>query len=272
MTNSFDSSFIARFHRMIFRAPGFVAGFILFMMAVSAVDAAPAEYDEAVKQYQNGRYEESLQTIRSVFDDNKGVLELRMLAARNYEKMGNLDSALSHMLYATKEHPDAAAPAIYMAKLQHAKGADGRALDILRRTAGRFANDPWARYELAAFFFEQKKYGEARQQVEAVMAKNPNFFQAVYLDGLIYLVEGSLETAEFRFNNAARIKMTGQSWNKRLFNNLGLVNEKLADRADTAGNPALAKEKRNLAKDYYKKAVALDGDYAIAKANFDRLN
>lgn len=241
----------------------------LFVLAPLHIDALPAEYAEAVKLYKNGQYEESLSIIRSVFDDNKGSLELRTLAAANYRKLNNFESALSHMMYAMREHPDKSEPALYYAELQKESGAPARAIDTLRRVAGKFPNDPWARYELAAAFVNQKNYVEARKQIESIITKNPNFFQAIYLDGLIYLIQGSYETADFRFNNALRIKINDNEWLKRLYNNLGFVNEKLADKNT---NLQLKKEKLDTAKDYYKKAIKIDNNYLIAKSNLDRID
>ncbi|MBW7858729.1 MAG: tetratricopeptide repeat protein [Leptonema sp. (in: Bacteria)] len=246
-----------------------VSGFVFLILVNPAyTGAVPTEYSTAVELYQKGSYEESLNLIRSVFDDNKGSLELRSLAAANYQKLGNYESALSHMMYAMKEHPDKPEPALYYAELQKESGAPNRAIDMLRRTAGKFPNDPWVRYELAASFVNQKNYVEARKQLESIIAKNPNFFQAIYLDGLIYLIQGSYETADFRFNNALRIKINDSEWLKRLYNNLGLVNEKIADKEM---NPQFKKEKLDSAKDYYKKALKIDQNYAIAKSNLDRV-
>lgn len=246
----------------------FLAIAIVFVSASTpALFAAPPEYAEAVKLYRAGQYEQSLELIRSVFDAYKGSLELRMLAAANYHRQGNLDSAMAHMLYAMKEHPDQPGPALYMAMLQREKGATAKALEMLRRTAGRFPDESWVRYELAATFLEQKKFADARRQVEAIIAKNPNFFPAIYLDGLIYMLEGSYETADFRFKNALRIKMTDKEWTKRLYNNLGIVNERLAE-----ANPAQKEEKLNLARQYYRRALELDGEYAVAKSNLDRID
>ena len=65
----------------------FLAIAIVFASAAgSALFAAPPEYAEAVKLYRAGQYEQSLELIRSVFDANKGSLELRMLAAANYHR------------------------------------------------------------------------------------------------------------------------------------------------------------------------------------------
>lgn len=233
---------------------------------ISPLLAVPPEYAEALKLYRSGQYDQSLELIRSVFDANRGSLELRMLAAANHHRLGNRDSAMAHMMYAMKEHPDQPGPGLYLAALQREKGDTARALELMRRTAGRFPDEHWVRYELAATFFELKKYADARRQLEAIIAKNPNFFPAIYLDGLIYLVEGSYETADFRFKNALRIKMIDKEWTKRLYNNLGIVNEKLAET-----NPAQKEEKLNLARQYYRKALQLDGEYAIAKSNLERI-
>jgi len=81
------------------------------------------------------------------------------------------------------------------------------------------------------------------------------------------MLEGSYETADFRFKNALRIKMTDKEWTKRLYNNLGIVNERLAE-----ANPAQKEEKLNLARQYYRKALELDGEYAVAKSNLDRID
>lgn len=240
---------------------------VLSFISVSALLAAPPEYAEAIKLYRGGQYEQSLEVIRSVFDANPKSLELRMLAAANYHRQGNLDSAMAHMMYAMREHPDEPGPALYMATLQREKGRTGRAIEMMRRTARKFPEEHWVRYELAATFLAQKRYDDARRQVEAIIAKNPNFFPAIYLDGLIYLLEGSYETADFRFKNALRIKMVDTEWTKRLYNNMGIVNERLA-----AANPNQKEQKLMLARQYYRKALELDGNYTVAKRNLERID
>lgn len=230
--------------------------------------AVPPRYDEAVEKYRQGDAEGALAIVRAVFDENRGSLELRMLAAACYRRLNNLDSAMAHALYAMKDHPDESGPAIYLAVLHREKEDFPRAAEILKRTAGRFPQDPWVRFELASTYFLQKNYAPARQQIEAVLAKNPNFFPAVYLDGLIYLAEGSYENADFRFRNAARIRMTDKEWTKRLYNNMGLVNERLASQAV---DQKTREEKIALAREYFRKAQDLDGGYAIARANLERV-
>lgn len=252
-----------------FRGPLASVLFCVLILLPGILSATPPRYDEALARFKDGDHNGSLEIVRSVFDENRESLELRMLAAACYHRLGNLDSALAHMLYALKSHPDEVGPTLYMAILQREKGQPGRAVEILKRGAGKFPQDPWVRYELAATYFSQGNHKVARQQLEAVLTKSPNFFPAVYLDGVIYLADGDYENADFRFRNATRIRMTDREWTKRLYNNLGIVNEHLAA---AAGDAKVSAEKISLARDYFKKAIELDGGYSIARGNLDRLH
>lgn len=245
-----------------------VPGLLLLALPAGIV-AAPPRYDEALARFKEGDHNGSLEIVRSVFDDNRESLELRMLAAACYHRLGNLDSALAHMLYALKSHPEEVGPTLYMAILQREKGQPGKAIDILKRGAGRFPQDPWVRYELAATYFLQGNHKVARQQLEAVLTKSPNFFPAVYLDGVIYMADGDYENADFRFRNASRVRMTDREWTKRLYNNMGIVNEHLAASATDAKTRS---EKLALARESFKKAIDLDGGYSVARSNLDRLH
>lgn len=99
----------------LFSIPGLFLSTAVMFLTASSLHAAPPRYDEALNKYRSNDFEGALNVVRSVFDANRGSLELRMLAAACYHRLNNLDSAMAHILYAVKDHPEEAGPALYMA-------------------------------------------------------------------------------------------------------------------------------------------------------------
>lgn len=239
---------------------------VIFLASQSLLAAFPPRYEEALGLFQNRKYNESLEVIRSVFDDHKDSLEFRMLAAANYVELGNYKSAQDHMYYALKDHPDSLDALVFLAVSFRKEGRPFKAIDTLRGALQKYPNDLRIRYEIAASYYDLKKYSNARAHVSKMLAVDSNHFPALYLDGLCYMQEGSFENAEFRFRNAVRVKYENMNARANLYTNLAFTLERLADTAKRENKTETAEVQYEESEDYYKKSLELRPDQSTKTA------
>jgi len=234
--------------------------YILFVGNI--LSAYPPNYESAMELFINQKYEESLNKIREVFDNYKNSLEFRLLAAANYIELNNYDSALAHLKYAMSDHPDSYEVYILMSEVYIRKKQFNNATNLLYQAYNQFKNDKQKdiqiRYQIAKASYFAKNYQLARKQLETIIAQNPTFMPAFYLDGLIYLIQNNYELAQFRFNAITSLKEADKDLLKRVYNNLGVLQE-----ITTKNNQQAMK--------YYKKALSIDPNYELAKSNLARI-
>jgi len=237
-------------------------GLINILFVGNILSAYPPNYESAMESFMNQKYEESLNKIREVFDNYKNSLEFRLLAAANYIELNNYDNALAHLRYAMNDHPDSYEVSILMSEVYIRKKQFNNATNLLYQAYNQFKNDKQKdiqiRYQIAKASYFAKNYQAARKQLETIIAQNPTFMPAFYLDGLIYLQQNNYELAQFRFNAITSLKEVDKDLLKKVYNNLGVLQE-------------LAAKNNQEAIKYYKKALSIDPNYDIAKSNLARL-
>ncbi len=244
--------------------------FLIYVTYVGKIlSAYPPNYEEALKLFQEKKYEESLNKIREVFDNYKNSLEFRLLAASNYIELKDYNNALAHLKYALVDHPDSVEVYILMSEVDLKINQISNSLNILYKAYEQFKQDKikthLIRYQIARIFYFTKKFEKSRQQLEILIAENPYNYNALFLDGIIYLQEKNYELSEFRLKSITTLKKVDPETLKKVYNNLGFIQEIYA----------LNQEKpdiyRNNARNYYKKSLEIDPHYVYAINNLNRL-
>ncbi len=261
----------------VFMAPG--ARTSVSAQDAPAVDPAltgtptskPPRYDEALKLYQEQKYDGSLDVIRSVFSLTYKPYQMRMLAAANYSKQGKNANAVDHMVRCIKEHPTLPEPRAFLAGLYRGMGKYGAAL---RTVAGglRVSSENTAlRMEAARINYKLKRYGATRRHIQVVLKTDPNNFEAIVLDGLIFLRTGRYENAEFRFRNALTLKPTNSGALADLYNNLGYAMESRGDAARRKRENSKAAHFHKKADEMYRFALQTRAGHGKAEGNRRRV-
>lgn len=245
--------------------------FIALCWNASLVAEIP-QYNTALKQYQSGKYEESLNTIRSVFDEHRASLDLRLLAAANYLAQGNIKSAQDHLHRGIKDHPKRIEPRAMLAALLRKTGKAGKALAVGRRAIKETGDHIAIRLELASAYIQMGSYKNAQNHLAQARRLEPKNFHATYLDGLAYLRQGSLDNAEFRLRAALTLKPSSDTVLANLYNNLGYTLEKKGNLSKGSGDSAQARVRYTESKKYYKLALEKKGDHKQAVPGLERVN
>lgn len=190
----------------------------------------PEGYNQAIEHYNAGRFDKSLEVIRGIFEANKNSYEVRMLAAANHANLRNYDAAIQHMQYCIKDHPEKVEAKVLFASILRKSGHFYDAIRVARSVLDAGTENLPLRMELARSLYRVGQYAPARQQVEKILQSQSNNYDAIALDGLIFLRQGNLENAEFRLSNALTLTPGDNPDRQHILNNLGFVLEKTGDR------------------------------------------
>ncbi len=248
-----------------------VSVFILLCFVTLPAFALAPRYEEALKLFHDGKFDASLEVIRAVFDDNKGAIELRLLAAHNYLGKRDFENARAHMEYCMQQHPDRFECRAVLSTILREQGRSGAALQVLAAAIRKFGNVPELRLEAAAAHFAQGSYGTARTHLEKVIAEDSRNFAAIYMDGLIFLKQRQYSNAEFRLQNALDLKPKNKTDLVNLYVNLGFAYEGQGDALVSEGKSADAAVRFREALRYYTFALRLDPDNSTARGNRARV-
>ena len=189
-------------------------------------ETEPREYRQALELYLKGNFEASLEKIRSIFEEHKDRLGLRLLAAANYTALGKASQAMSHIQIARRIYPQRFEPALFYVRTLRAQKKYYEAIAQARKAMRKIGRSPALVLEIAAVYYELKSYPKARAQVQRVLELDPQNYYAFYLDGLLFLQEGRYELAEFRLRNALALRPQHREDLKLVYNNLALALEK----------------------------------------------
>lgn len=155
--------------------------FLLFAILFAASAATAADYDEALKLYQEKKYDESLKTVTDALDAKRDReagspnYRLRFLAAHNHWKKGNIKAALSHFRRCAEIDKDTADPYIDAA-LMLIENRRFKDADSFIRKGRKVKDDPlyyhlWGRMAMA-----NRNYGRAKELFEKAIALDPELY------------------------------------------------------------------------------------------------
>lgn len=253
------------------RFPHFFAAMLLVFLTSSSVFALAPRYDEALKLFHGGKYNASLDVIRSVFDDHRGAVELRLLAAQNYMHLGEYENARAHMSYCLKENAKQLECYATLSSIYRAEKRYDNAVKTARSGIGKVGESVPLRLELAGAYYAKGNYGAARAHLDKVLQSDPNNFTAIYMDGLIFLKQGKFANAEFRLRHALDLKPKTSIDLLHLYVNLGFAIEREGDRLVTAGESADGIRRYSEASRYYNYALRIDSNHPVARESRERM-
>jgi tetratricopeptide (TPR) repeat protein len=245
--------------------------FPLLLILPAGLSALAPRYDEALKLFYGGRYRESLDVIRQVFDDNRGAVELRLLAAQNYTQLGEYENARAHMSFCLKENPDNLACHAMLSRIYRSEKRYDPAIKTAQTALGRLGDRIPLRLELAGAYYAKGNYAAARAHLEKVLQQEPGNFTAIYMDGLIFLKQGRFANAEFRLRNALELKPKTALDLVNLYVNLGFALEREGDRLQGEGRSAEGLRKYSEAARFYHYALRIDSGHPQARENRERM-
>jgi len=249
-----------------------IASSILFLMLLAGAGGLsakkPPRYDEALKLYARGKYNESLEVIRKVITVQYRPYAMRMLAAANYSKLNKHQNAIEHMLWCIKENPGRAEPRIFLVGLLRKTGHHRRALSYAAGSMARHGENVHLRLEMARANYLLGRHREARRHLDILMRKDRKNSDAVFLDGLIFLRQGNFDIAEFRFRHALSLKPKNRIVLADLYNNLGFALEK---KGDASSDAKRAGSYRVEAEKMYRYSILVRPNHPLARQNLARL-
>lgn len=249
-----------------------VVAVLLGITAFTSVAALAPRYDEALKLFHGGKYSESLDVIRAVFDDHRGAVELRLLAAQNYMHLGEYENARAHMTYCLKENNKRLECYATLSSIYRAEKRYDNAIKTARSGIGRVGESVPLRLELASAYYAKANYGASRAHLEKVLQSDPNNFTAIYMDGLIFLKQSKFANAEFRLRHALDIKPKTSIDLLHLYINLGFAIEREGDRLVSAGDRAGGIRRYSEAARHYNYALRIDANHPVARESRERMN
>jgi len=216
------------------------------------------EYKDALKLYEEGKYQESLDIIAEQlvvsedFTPESSNYKLRYLAAHNHWKLGNVDSAVIHLKRCAEIRKDTVDPYIDLGLLM---------IDHKRyRPAAVFARESIKREETALAYYilglsysGMKSYWKSKQYLEKANSLNPEMY-------LSYNELGNVLMKLKRYNEALTAYATAHALypgSAKVLNNLAVCNEKL-------GNDTKAQQ-------YIKQAHELDASNGVISSNYNSM-
>ncbi|MBE7438449.1 MAG: tetratricopeptide repeat protein [Spirochaetales bacterium] len=238
--------------------------FFVILLATASF-AQESTYNRALELYSQSKYSESLELLRSAF--NQESYEERLLAAMNYVKLGDGSSALAHLSVLDKKSPGKPEVAILLAAAHRILMRLPAAEQVLIRSITLHPNHADLRHELARIYYDTRRYEAARQQIARILTLSPSHQGAIYLDGLIYMREGNYENAEFRFNHMIQLGQMAPALAADVLNNLGYCYEQRGLKAE--GGDRLEFVRKAL--DHYDQALRAVPGHGPATANKARL-
>ncbi|HMX58932.1 MAG TPA: tetratricopeptide repeat protein [Leptospiraceae bacterium] len=243
------------------------ATLLILFAAVALFAEVPNGYNEALALYSQGKYEESLAKVRSVFEENKTSYHLRMLAAANHAHAGRFNDAAAHLQYLLKDHPDRPEPAALYAAILRKQGQTGDAQGLIARAMQQDPKNMNFVLEAARIHYRAGNFAAARKHIENVLLTVPGNQEALALDGLIFLRQGNPENAVFRFRQALGQPSSSKAALSDLYNNMAIALRRSADALEKNGNPGEAASMRTEASDMLARSLEQNPSNAIAKAN-----
>ncbi len=229
---------------------------ITIILAMSS--ALLASYDEALKLYQDKKYQESLGKIAVALVVEKDMdakspnYELRFLAAHNHWKLGNYEAAIAHLKRCTEIQKDIVDPLIDLSMVLIDAGKYHDA-DIYTARALALQKSALVYYLIGKSAYGIGNFWKAKEFYEKAIGIDPGLYIAYNGLGCTLMRLARYTQANTAF--AAALSMVPSS--PEVLNNMGLSLEKMGKRDE-----ALA---------YYKKAAEKNVQNPVIQQNLNRV-
>ncbi len=247
---------------------------LLFLLASGSLLAQEddVKYKEALHFYAIGKFQTSLNIIRSVFEQVKFRFSLRMLAASNYIALGNYKVATIHLKTIMQKNPNRFEPIVLLSYLLRKQKKYYQAITTASRAIRKIGDTPSLRLEIATTYYHLGNFKKAHQQIQRAIELDSKNYHAYYMDGLTFLREHKYDSAEFRLRNALALNPKNKDDVLAIYNNLGIAIEKKGEQLVKSGKIKSAKSHFVEAEDFYSYALTIAPENTLILANKERMS
>ena len=231
---------------------------IVIILTLSSIAPAYAQYDKAVKHFEQGNYDASLAEIASNldvsqdFEPNSLNYNLRYLAGHIHTKKGNYESALAHLKRCAEIKKDSIDPIIDIAFIYIDQKSFTDAI-MWARKAIQIKQSAIAYYILGLSFSRIQSFWQAKEYLEKAIAIDPEMYFAYNELGNVLMRLGKLSQAQTAYSAAYALYPSSAY----ICNNLALCYAKSGD--------------IKKAKEMIGKAHTFDASNTIITTNYNRI-
>lgn len=217
-----------------------------------------ADYDKALKLFEQGKYDDALTEVASTldvskdFETNSPNYNLRYLAGHIHAKKGNYESALTHLKRCTEIQKDSINPLIDIAFIYIDQKRYMDAI-VWARKALQIKQDPVAYYILGLSYSGIGSYWQAKEYLEKALSLDPEMYYAYNELGNVLMFLGRITQAQTAYSAAYALAPSS-----------ALVCNNLAMSYVQAGDVEKARE-------IIEKARKLAPDNAVIVENYNRI-
>lgn len=126
------------------------------------------------------------------------------VAGFNYESLGQLDDAASHLTLSIQLAPDQERPYVALARVLDAQGKNEPAIQILTKGNRRIPSSPSITMALASTLISGRRYAAAQRILEDLVNTSPNEFEAYPKMAEVYRALGQSHLATEALRNLAQ--------------------------------------------------------------------
>ncbi|MDH7552106.1 MAG: tetratricopeptide repeat protein [Spirochaetota bacterium] len=182
--------------------PFFISAFILTIPMMLYAD-----YNKALKLFEQGKYDDALTEIASVldvsrdFETNTPNYNLRYLAGHIHAKKGNYESALTHLKRCAEIQKDTINPLIDIAFIYIDSKRYTDAMTWARK-ALQIKQEPVAYYILGLAYSGIGSYWQAKEYLEKAISLDPEMYYAYNELGNVLMALGRITQAQTAYSAA----------------------------------------------------------------------
>jgi tetratricopeptide (TPR) repeat protein len=227
-------------------------------LSILSLPLAADSYKEALKLFQEARYQDSLTMVAKILSVDKDMepdspnYKLRFLAAHNHWKLGNHKSAIAHFKRCMDIKSDVVGPYVDLSLmlLEMRRYHD---VNTYARRGLKIKEDPMLYYVLGKAALGYKNYWRAKEFFEKSLSLDPELFISYNELGIVLMKMDRYSQANTAFSAALALKPDSPE----ILNNIALSLERMKKYPEAYG--------------YLKNAKALAPDHAEILKNFNRL-
>ncbi len=181
--------------------------FFLYAFILTIPVVLYADYDKALKLFEQGKYDDALAEVASVldvsrdFETNSPNYNLRYLAGHIHGRKGNYESALKHLKRCAEIQKDSVNPLIDIAfiYIDYKRYTDAM---TWARKALQIKQEPVAYYILGLAYSGIGSYWQAKEYLEKAISLDPEMYYAYNELGNVLMALGRITQAQTAYSAA----------------------------------------------------------------------
>ncbi len=180
----------------------FTIGFLLFISftAVNAQDNVIKAFDESYKLEKEGKYEDALTALKSVYQEDSYEINLRLgylayLSGKFTESMAYYNNALN-------KYPLSVEARLGLVLPLSAMGNWNQIIDHYNKILEVDPKNSLVNYRLGVIYYERKQYDKAESYLKKVINLYPFDYDTLLMLGWVKLQQGNYSQAKLLFNKA----------------------------------------------------------------------